>query len=323
MEDEPILREQELPHVLTLEYQYPRLQQMYKDQVAVFWVPEEINYMKDLESWEQMPAGVQEYIKQILTGFLALDIIVGDNIMENFITRIKIPEAQNCFAFQSAMERIHAEVYSRLLIMVTPNIEERKQRWAACLYQPCIKRKVDWALSWAKNHCQDIGELLVAFASIETIFFASSFCGIFWLKQFGWMPNLVLSNEFIARDEGMHQRVSCELYHYLTHKLPEERVHEIIKHTVQYECDFVDYSLSDNVVGLSRTDMHEYVRLCADVLAEMLGYKRIYNAVCPFPFMVNLTLTIKQNFFEGPSSRYTKAPDMGSFAITEDNALDF
>lgn len=45
------------------------------------------------------------------------------------------------------------------------------------------------------------GERVVAFASVEGIFFSGSFAAIFWLKKRGIMPGLTFSNELISRDE--------------------------------------------------------------------------------------------------------------------------
>lgn len=39
---------------------------------------------------------------------------------------------------------------------------------------------------------------------MEGVSFASSFCSIFWLKNKGIMKKLILSNEFISRDESIH-----------------------------------------------------------------------------------------------------------------------
>jgi len=94
-------------------------------------------------------------------------------------------------------------------------------------------------------------ERLVAFASVEGIFFSGSFCAIFWLKKRGLMPGLTFSNELISRDEGMHTDFACLLYKHLNNKLSNERILEIITSAVTIELDFVTSSLPVELIGMN------------------------------------------------------------------------
>lgn len=75
---------------------------------------------------------------------------------------------------------------------------------------PCVKKKADWALQWIGSKTATFGERIVAFASVEGIFFSGSFASIFWLKKRGLMPGLTFSNELISRDE-VRQIVGLEM----------------------------------------------------------------------------------------------------------------
>lgn len=66
-----------------------------------------------------------------------------------------------------------------------------------------MKKKADWALKWIKDDVATFAERIIAFASVEGIFFSGSFASIFWLKKRGLMPGLAFSNELISRDEVM------------------------------------------------------------------------------------------------------------------------
>lgn len=74
---------------------------------------------------------------------------------------------------------------------------------------PCVKKKADWALRWMGDENASYAERIVAFASVEGIFFSGSFAAIFWLKKRGVMPGLTFSNELISRDEV---RIYLHLY---------------------------------------------------------------------------------------------------------------
>ena len=66
---------------------------------------------------------------------------------------------------------------------------------------PCVRKKADWALRWINDKNASFAERVIAFASVEGIFFSGSFAAIFWLKKRGLMPGLTFSNELISRDE--------------------------------------------------------------------------------------------------------------------------
>lgn len=76
-----------------------------------------------------------------------------------------------------------------------------------------------WAMKWI-NGSDSFAERLIAFASVEGIFFSGSFCAIFWIKKRSLMPGLTFSNELISRDEGLHTDFACLLYKHLINKLP-------------------------------------------------------------------------------------------------------
>lgn len=101
------------------------------------------------------------------------------------------------------------------------------------------------------NNADSFAERLVAFASIEGIFFSGSFCSIFWLKKRSLMPGLTFSNELISRDEGLHCDFACLLYSMLKNKLSEKRVLEIICQAVEIEKEFISEALPVELIGIN------------------------------------------------------------------------
>jgi ribonucleoside-diphosphate reductase beta chain len=120
------------------------------------------------------------------------------------------------------------------------------------------------------------------------------------------MPGLTFSNELISRDEGLHWDVACLLYSYLQHPLSEERIHEIICDAVVIEKEFVTDSLPVSLLGMNGKMMTEYIEFVADRLLEALGYKKVYHATNPFPWMELISLQGKTNFFEKRVGEYQK-----------------
>ena len=140
------------------------------------------------------------------------------------------------------------------------------------------------------------------------------------------MPGLVSSNEFIARDEGMHTDFACLIYNDYIHpnnKLSENDVHDMIKQAVTIEKIFICDSLPCGLIGMNSKLMVQYIKYVADHLLGKLNYKTIWNVENPFPWMESISLEGKTNFFETRPTQYQKASVLNKsnnkdFLITED-----
>ncbi|MBB6609982.1 ribonucleotide-diphosphate reductase subunit beta [Pontibacter sp. Tf4] len=301
---EPILKENPNRYVL-FPIQHEEIWQMYKKAEASFWVAEEIDLGQDMKDWENLNDGERHFISHVLAFFAASDGIVNENLAVNFMNEVQIPEARCFYGFQIMMENIHAETYSLLIDTYIKDQQEKDRLFHALDTVPAVKKKGEWALRWIDS--ENFTERLIAFAAVEGIFFSGSFCSIFWLKKRGLMPGLTFSNELISRDEGVHCDFACLLYSMLVNKLPEERVHEIIRDAVSIEQEFVTDSLPVDLIGMNAKLMSQYIEFVADRLLVDLGYSKIYNSTNPFDFMEMISLQGKTNFFEKRVGDYQKA----------------
>jgi ribonucleotide reductase beta subunit family protein with ferritin-like domain len=161
-------------------------------------------------------------------------------------------------------------------------------------------------MEWIDSADADFATRLVGFACVEGIFFSGAFCAIFWLKQRGLMPGLTLSNEFIARDEGIHTDFACLLYSKIVNRLTKQKVHKIIREAVKIEKQFITKALPCELIGMNADLMKQYIEFVADRLSLQLGYPKIYAAANPFDFMERISLENKDNFFEKRVSTYAK-----------------
>ena len=121
------------------------------------------------------------------------------------------------------------------------------------------------------------------------------------------MPGLTLSNEFIARDEGLHTEFACLLYSKIVNRLSKQKVHKLIREAVKIEKQFITKALPCELIGMNAKLMSQYIEFVADRLILQLGYPKIYNANNPFDFMERISLENKDNFFEKRVSTYAKA----------------
>ncbi len=303
---EPILTEN--PHRFTIfPIQKPKLFADYKNHVAVFWTPEEIDFGKDLKDWAKLTEKEQHFIKFILGFFHGSDGIIMENLAVRFMREVQLPEARAFYAVQNMMEAIHSETYALLIDTYIEEKEEKLKIQQAIQTIPCIQKKAEWAQQWIENPSEDFGTRLIAFAAVEGIFFSGAFCAIFWLKERGLMPGLTTSNEFISRDEGLHTQFACDLYQEIVNKVPKKKVHEILREAVKIEKQFITKALPCELIGMNSKLMSEYIEFVADRLCVQLGYAKIYYTKNPFDFMERISLEGKDNFFEKRVTNYAKA----------------
>jgi ribonucleoside-diphosphate reductase beta chain len=230
-----------------------------------------------------------------------------ENLATRFMREVQWPEAKFFYTCQNMLEAIHSETYSLLIDTYITDKREKEEILRAIQTIPCVQKKADWALNWIDNKDASFATRLLAFAAVEGIFFSGAFCAIFWLKQRGVMPGLTVSNEFIARDEGLHTDFACLLYSKLENRLSKKDAHKIIRDAVKIEKQFITKSLPCELIGMNAKLMSQYIEFVADRLLLQLGYPKAYSATNPFPFMDRIGLEGKDNFFEKRVTTYAKA----------------
>ena len=339
---------------------YPKLWEFYEQQLSVFWTVAEVKLTDDLTDWNtKLNDNERYFIKNILAFFASSDGIVNENLVLNFYNEVQIPEARSFYSVQMMIESIHNQQYSLLIDTYIIDKSEKTKLFEAVEHIPCIQKKAQWALKWieegttvvetlpqyvkdgitALNNKDDLtdkmkdalkfftkerpsfGQRLIAFICVEGIFFAGSFCAIYWLKNRGLMPGLSTANEFISRDENTHTEFAIELYKMLeSERISEETVKSIITDAVEIEKEFITDSLPVSLIGMNCTLMKEYIEYIADRWLILLGYSKIYNSKNPFTFMEMISLNSKSNFFEVMNANYLRA---NSGATEEERQICF
>lgn len=306
---------------------YPDLWQSYKQHVASFWTADEIDLSSDLDHWHnKLNPDERHFISMVLAFFAGADGIVMENLAERFCREVTVPEARCFYGFQMAMESIHQETYSLLIDTYISNPKERERLFSAHATIPSVQRKAAWAQKYIGSKAT-FAERLVAFATVEGIFFSGSFCAVFWLKKRGLMPGLTFSNELISRDEGLHCSFACQLYSKLKRKLTQQEINSIIEEAVDVEKSFICDALPVSLIGMNSSLMGQYVEFAADRMLTDLGYEPLYNSKNPFDWMDMISLEGKTNFFEKRVAEYQKSGVManleGNGGELREGNLDF
>merc|ERR1711884_86176 len=308
---EPLLQDNPRRFVV-FPIRYHDIWAFYKKAEASFWTAEEVDLSKDLAHWEALKPDERHFISHVLAFFAASDGIVNENLVERFMSEVPVPEARCFYGFQIAIENIHSEMYSLLIDTYVKEKETREKLFNAVETVPAVKKKADWALRWINAKNATYAERIIAFASVEGIFFSGSFAAIFWLKKRGLMPGLTFSNELISRDEGLHTDFACLMFRNLVDKPSQERIYEIVCNAVDIEIEFLTEALPVALIGMNSVLMIQYIKFVADRLLRELNCEKVYNVENPFDFMENISLEGKTNFFEKRVGEYQKMGVMSS-----------
>jgi len=279
----------------------------YKKHQQAFWTAEEIDFSADIPDWEKLTDDEKFFISNILSFFAGSDGIIFENLSINFIEEIKVPEIRAYYGWQAAMETIHSETYALMIDTYISNQDEKIRLLNGIKEVSGVKKKADWAQKWLNSEILFVNRL-VAFTIVEGLFFAGSFCAIFWLKYVKGLMTKALgkSNELIARDESLHADFGVLLYSYIENKLSIDEINEMFITAVDIEKEFICDSFSCDLIGMNANSMKTYIEFQADRLIQKMGYPKIYNVKCPFEFMDTISLDGKSNFFEQRVTDYNR-----------------
>jgi ribonucleotide reductase beta subunit family protein with ferritin-like domain len=197
-------------------------------------------------------------------------------------------------------------------------LDEAKANLAVQAKTDFAKKHFEISKEEEPDRDRNFAKRLVAFACVEGINFSSSFCGIYWLKE-RLCGALTLSNEFISRDEGLHRNFAVALYNKFLHNLSAEEIVAIVAESVKAEEIWVRNSaLPEKLVGMNQDLMVQYVKFVADLLLHDLQVAPHYKVSNPFPFMDQISVGSKTNFFEKRVSEYALSGEKQEFDLNED-----
>lgn len=305
--NEPLLREEQRLTIFPIVHE--DIWALYKIQLASFWTANEVDFSKDRSDWQdRLTDDERRFITHILAFFASADSVVMLNLMENFAREVKVLEAQVAYTFQAAMENVHGEVYSLMIESYITDPVEKADLFERLGNIPTVQQKVRWAAKWGDGGEATFARRLMAFAIVEGLFFSGAFCALYWIKSRNLMPGLTKSNEFIARDEGMHCDFACLLYSKLLFtRLSQHDAHAMFTEAVAIEREFIVRSIPCRMIGMNSDLMSQYIESVADNLLVRLGYAKLFQARNPFAFMDLIGMVGRSNFFEERASLYQRA----------------
>jgi len=306
---------------------YPRFYEMYRAAIKNTWSVEEIDFQIDLGHLLQRMSPADRHLIERLVAFFATgDSIVSNNLVISLYRHINAPEARMYLSRQLYEEALHIQFYLTLLDNYVPDQERRAQAFDAIQSIASIRRKAEFCQRWtdevyALDRLATDGDKrrfllnLTCFAAcIEGLFFFGAFAYVYFLRSRGLLPGLAAGTNWVFRDESAHMAFAFEVLGTVRREEPQlfdaqwaAQVTQMIEEAVECESQFADDVLAGGVIGLSRSEMRQYLEYVADQRFVMLGLPRRYQARNPFPFMQMQDVQELTNFFERKVSAYQVA----------------
>ncbi|MEZ5238214.1 MAG: ribonucleotide-diphosphate reductase subunit beta [Microthrixaceae bacterium] len=316
---------------------YPQFFDMYRDAIRNTWTVEEIDFSDDIVDLQRKLLPAERHMINRLVAFFATgDSIVSNNLVLNLYKHINSPEARMYLSRQLYEEALHVQFYLTLLDNYIPDLEERRQAFAAIENIPSIAAKGEFCFRWIES----INELeslqsredrkqfllnLICFAAcIEGLFFFGAFAYVYFLRSKGLLNGLASGTNWVFRDESGHMNFAFEVIDQVRREDPElfdedlaQRVTQMISEAVEVEYAFAEDLLSEGIAGMSLADMRQYLQFIADQRLAVLGLPTVWGSKNPFHFMELQDVQELTNFFERTVSSYQVGVD-GDVAFDEE-----
>jgi ribonucleoside-diphosphate reductase beta chain len=303
---------------------YPVYFEMFKTGIKNTWTVDEVDFSMDVTDLRsKMNPAEQHLIKRLVAFFATGDSIVGNNLVLNLYKHVNSPEARMYLSRQLYEEALHVQFYLTLLDTYITDPAERAAAFAAVENIPSIQKKAAFCFKYIDS-INELTELrtdadmrkfllnLVCFATcIEGLFFFAAFAYVYYLRSRGLLHGLAAGTNWVFRDESAHIEFALEVINNVRTEKPElfdaafaKQVTEMIKEAVDCEYAFAEDTLSQGVMGLSLTQMRQYLEYIADRRLMSLQLPPVYGSKNPFAFMELQDVQELTNFFERRVSAY-------------------
>jgi ribonucleoside-diphosphate reductase beta chain len=306
---------------------YPKFYEMYRGAIKNTWSVEEIDFQIDLSHLQRRMSPAERHLIQRLVAFFATgDSIVANNVVLSLYKHVNAPEARMYLSRQLYEEALHVQFYLTLLDNYMPEPQDRARAFAAVENIPSIRQKALFCQRWidavsnlsrietAEDKRLFLLNLTCFAACIEGLFFFGAFAYVYFLRSRGLLPGLASGTNWVFRDESAHMAFAFEVLRTVRAEEPElfdagwsQNVNAMVEEAVECETAFAQDVLGGGVVGMTQSEMRQYIHYVADQRLAALGLPKRFGARNPFAFMDLQDVQELTNFFERKVSAYQVA----------------
>ena len=302
---------------------YPWVSDWYRQAMNNFWVPEEINLSEDIKDYPLLDKPERRAYDKILSFLVFLDSLQSANL-PNVAEYITANEVNLCLSIQTFQECIHSQSYSYMLDTIC-NPHERNEilfQWKDD--EHLLKRNTfigeQYNAFQKDKSMTNFLRVLIANYILQGIYFYSGFMFFYNLGRNKKMPGSVQEIRYINRDENTHLWLFRNILVELRKEEPELftpetdiMIKEMFEEGVRQEIEWGQYVIGDDIEGLNREMVSDYIKYLGNLRYSNLGLGTLYEGYENEPESMrwvsqyaNANL-VKTDFFEARSTAYAKS----------------
>lgn len=294
-------------------------------QMEIFWLPNEIDVEKDLQSLKTVFNEAEYHgVVSTLKLFTLYEVRVGGDYWGEYINKVfKRPDIQRMSSVFSFMEvNVHAPFYNRINEVLGLDNEEFYNSYLA---DPILKNRMEWIgrQTTKSETLYDILSSIAIFSMIEGAILFSSFA---FLKHFNNNGKNKLTNvnagiNFSIQDEQKHSEGGAWLFRTLLREAIEDsaitestivRLKEKLEKTtrviLEHECVIISKIFERGTMkGITDVQLNNFVQSRLDICLTNLGfdaiYKPTYNPIAKWIYNDIQSSTL-HDFFNSVGSDY-------------------
>lgn len=295
----------------------------YRQAMNNFWIPEEINLAQDTKDYPNLLEEERTAYDKILSFLVFLDSLQSNNL-PCIVEYITANEVNLCLHIQTFQECVHSQSYSYMLDSICSPEKRNEILYQWKTDEHLLKRNTfigDCYNDFQKHKDGfTLMKTIIANYILEGIYFYSGFMFFYNLSRNGKMPGSAQEIRYINRDENTHlwlfRNIILELQKEAPDLFKPEQVkvyEEMMREGVRQEIEWGQYVIGDNVPGLNRQMISDYIHYLGNLRWTSLGYQPLYEGNRSEPESMRWVSQysnanmVKTDFFEARSTAYAKS----------------
>lgn len=302
---------------------YPWVSDWYRQAMNNFWIPEEINLSQDLKDYYKLLPKEREAYDKILSFLVFLDSIQTANLpcIGEYITA---NEVNLCLNIQTFQECVHSQSYSYMLDSICSPDERMDILYQWKTDKHLLERNTFigdcYNLFQEQKDAATLLKVMMANYILEGVYFYSGFMFFYNLAKNGKMPGSAQEIRYINRDENTHLWLFRNIILELRKEHPElftekmvKELRELLMEGVRQEIAWGHYVIGDDIPGLNRQMITDYIQYLGNLRWTSLGYEVLYPEQEKEPESMKWVSQysnanmVKTDFFEARSTAYAKS----------------
>lgn len=310
-------------------FKYPWAVELSKKHEEIHWIEDEAELSEDVQDWKtKLTDSEKEFITHVLRLFTQSDVQVGENYHELLIPKFKNNEVRNMLSSFAAREAVHQRAYA----LLNDTLGLPDEDFHKFLEYKEMADKIDFMKEGETNSHTGLALALAQSVFNEGMSVFASFVMLLNFQRFGKMKGMATIVEWSIRDETIHVQGNSKLFREFCEEHPrivndelKSKIYQMAENAVSLEEKFIQLAFKGNEVqGLTKKEVRDYIRHIADRRLLQLGLKPLFNQKKnPLPWLDwVLNGASHDNFFEKRVTEYSVAGMEGEDYGWEDIELE-